>query len=73
MQQFFCSPFTIPIVAIAGTFLWLTISALAKAVHDIVRHRNEIELKQVLVERGLGAEEIERILLVTTSYDEKLA
>ena len=73
MHQLFYSPFTIPIVAIGGTFLWLSIAAIAKLVGDIVRHRNEIELKQALVERGFGPAEIERIMLASGTPDEQLA
>ena len=73
MHQLFYSPFTIPIVAIAGTFIWLSISAMAKVVYGIVRHRNEIELKQAMIERGLKADEIERILVATALQDEQVA
>ena len=73
MHHFVYSPFTIPIVAIVGVFLWLSISALAKVVYGIVRHRNEIELKQAMVARGLKADEIERILLATALHDEQVA
>ena len=73
MHQLFFSPFAIPIVAIIGTFLWLSAVTLGKLVHGIVRHRNEIELKQALVERGFGADEIERILLASAPHDEQLS
>jgi hypothetical protein len=56
------SPFAIAAVAIIGVFIWLNISAIAAAVQNIVKHRNEIELKQMLIERGMTAEEIERII-----------
>ena len=64
-MSIFTSPFTIPIVAIGGAFTWMIIQAIVTAVGDIVKHRNEIELKQTLVDRGMNADEIERIVRAT--------
>ena len=48
-MTFFMSPFAIPIVAIVGVFVFLCISAVMNCVQSIVKHRNEVELKQQLV------------------------
>jgi len=64
-MSLFMSPFAIPLVAIIGVFSWLCISAIVSGVQSIVKHRNEIELKQQLAERGMSAEEIERVVSAT--------
>lgn len=69
MSMFF-SAFAIPIVAIIGVFVWMSISAIAEAAQSIVKHRNEIELKQMMVDRGMSAEEIERVVRATNQSDE---
>ena len=56
------NPIAIPIVAITSVFAFLIISAIVDGVSQIVKHRNEIELKQSLVDRGMSADEIERII-----------
>ena len=56
------NPLLIPVLAVGGTFLWLIIHSIVSSVRDIVKHRNELELKQSLVDRGFSAEEIERIV-----------
>ena len=48
----------IPIVAI-----------IAKYWHDAVRSRSEIELKRSMVERGMSADEIERVMSAGTPPD----
>lgn len=65
-MSFFMSPLAIPVVAIIGVFSWMCISAVVGGVQSIVKHRNEIELKQQLVERGMSAEEIERVVSATS-------
>ncbi len=65
-MSLFVSPFAIPLVAIIGVFSWMCISAIVTGVQSIVKHRNEIELKQQLVERGMSAAEIERVVSATT-------
>ncbi len=64
------SPYAIPIVAIIGTFVWMSISAIADAAQSIVKHRNEIELKQNMIDRGMSAEEIERVVHATIKSDD---
>ncbi len=66
MTQFVFSPFSIPLAAIVGAFAWLIISAVATSVRDIVRHRNEVELKQSMIARGMSADEIERVLCASS-------
>ena len=61
-MSLFSSPLVIPVVAILGVFGWLIISSIVVAVRQIVKHRNEVELKQLLVDRGMSAEEIERVV-----------
>ncbi|MEM8732686.1 MAG: hypothetical protein AAGG44_00585 [Planctomycetota bacterium] len=59
------SPMAIPIVAIVSVFGWLIIHSLVSGVRAIVKHRNEVELKQSLVDRGMSADEIERVVTAT--------
>ena len=70
-MSLFMSPFAIPIVAIIGVFAWMCISAVVNGVQSIVKHRNEIELKQQLVERGMSADEIERVVSATNIKEER--
>lgn len=58
----FASPFSIPIVAIICVFGWLAIQSIVAGIRGIVKHRNEVELKQMLVDRGMSADEIERVV-----------
>ena len=69
-MTFFMSPIAIPIVAIVSVFGYLCISALASSVQSIVKHRNEVELKQQLVDRGMSADEIERVIMASTVKQE---
>jgi hypothetical protein len=64
------SAFAIPVVAIIGVFVWLSITAIATAAQNIVKHRNEVELKQMMVDRGMSAEEIERVVRASNHVDE---
>lgn len=65
------SPFAIPIVAIVVAFVYLCISAVVNCAQSIVKHRNEVELKQQLADRGMSADEIERVVLATSVSDKK--
>jgi hypothetical protein len=67
----FTSPIAIPVVAIGGVFLWMIIEAIVTNVRDIVKHRNEVELKQSMVDRGMSADEIERVLRASNSKSRK--
>mgnify|MGYP001795961442 CR=1 FL=1 len=71
-MTFMISPFAIPIVVIVSVFVFLCISAFMNCVRSIVKHRNEVELKQQLVDRGMSADEIERVVMATTVKDEKV-
>ena len=72
-MSLFSSPFAIPIVAIISVFTWLLISSvvsvIVSGVKGIVKHRNEVELKQMLVDRGMSAEEIERVVNATSQEE----
>ncbi len=61
-MSLFMSPFAIPIVAIMSVFAWMIVTAIVSGVQGIVKHRNEVELKQMLVDRGMSADEIERVV-----------
>ena len=64
------SPFAIPVVAIVMVLGYLITQSIVAGVRGIVKHRNEIELKQSLIERGLSADEIERIVNATSLGDD---
>jgi hypothetical protein len=66
-MQLIYSPMLIPVVAIVGVFTWLIISSVATAARQIVRHRNEVELKHAMIQRGMSADEIERVLSVSSN------
>lgn len=65
------NPIAIPIVAITSVFAFLIISAIVDGVSQIVKHRNEIELKQSLVDRGMSVDEIERIIHASPTKTKK--
>lgn len=67
----FYSPMAIPIVAIISVFTWLIIQSIVAGARAIVKHRNEVELKQSLVDRGMSADEIERIIHATSLEPDK--
>lgn len=62
----FMSPFIIPVAAVVSVFAWMIISSIVAGVRGIVKHRNEVELKQMLVARGMSAEEISRVVESTS-------
>jgi len=51
--------FQIMIFAILGLML---IIAVLHYVHEVIKHRNEVGLKQSMVDRGMSAEEIEKVI-----------
>jgi hypothetical protein len=57
-------PLVIPIVAIVGFFVSMTVGAIAHYIFSIQRLRIEIALKQDLVLRGFSAREIAEIVAV---------
>ena len=54
-------PTAIPVIAVGGTFIWLTVASLSDAVARVMCRRADVELKQDLVARGFNSEEIVRI------------
>ncbi len=69
-MNMFYSPFAIPVIAIVSVFTWLLVRAIVSGVQAIVKHRNEVELKQMLVDRGMSVEEIERVVKATSGADD---
>jgi hypothetical protein len=59
------NPFLIPIVAIGGYFLHQIICSIAESYTATSKHRADTELKMQLVQRGMSASEIERVLTAT--------
>jgi hypothetical protein len=62
MSMFFGSPFSIPIVAIASVFIWLSITTVAEAISAAKKHQADAELKRSLAERGMSADEIAMVV-----------
>jgi hypothetical protein len=56
------NPFLIPIVAIIGYFAYRIIDSIAVAHRESSKHRQDTELKMVLAQRGMSAEEILRVV-----------
>lgn len=54
--------FFIPIAAILAVFVYLTVQSLAQAICEASKHRADAELKIALAQRGMTAEEIERVV-----------
>ena len=55
----FSSPFIIPVVAIVVA---VGVPILTSAWVDLEKHYRECELKRSMIDRGMSAEEIERVL-----------
>ncbi len=66
----FASPMAIPVVAILCVFGWLIVQSIVAGVRGIVKHRNEVELKQMLIDRGMSADEIERVVRASSLDNE---
>ena len=58
---------TIVLICVAAS----VITSIAKQLRKYACHRNEVELKRDLVERGLSVEEIERIVAAKGSVTNK--
>lgn len=69
-MSFLMTPFAIPIVAILAVFGYVAVQTVMSTVRGIVKHRNEIELKQSMIDRGMSAEEIERVIQSTSIRDD---
>jgi hypothetical protein len=59
-------PLVIPIVAIVGAFVTISIGCVTHYVYLIRRLEREIALKQELVLRGFSAQEIAEVLAATS-------
>jgi hypothetical protein len=55
-------PLVIPIVAIAGLFVTVSILGIAHYVYLLARLRAEIALKQEMLLRGYSADEISKVI-----------
>ncbi len=71
-MNLFYSPFAIPIVAILAVFTCSLVSLITSSVRSIVKHRNEVELKQSMIDRGMSADEIERVIRASSPASEKI-
>lgn len=58
------NPFLIPIVALIGYFLYRMVDSIAQAMSASSQHRDDAELKMTLANRGMSAEEIQRVVSV---------
>lgn len=58
----FASPFVIPVVAIVATFTFLSIATICHMIGNMYQVSRTLSMKQRLVEAGLSAAEIERII-----------
>lgn len=57
------NPFLIPIVAIAGYFLYRIVDSCNKSHAETVKHKADAELKITLAQRGMSPSEIERVVM----------
>lgn len=57
----------IPMLAIGGSFLIALVAVLSNAVSKVFMHWRDVSLKIRLVESGMNAEEIERIVHASSS------
>ncbi len=66
----FMTPFIIPVAGVVCVFAWMIVASIVSGVRGIVKHRNEVELKQMLVARGMSAEEIARVVEASSAGDD---
>ena len=59
LPELFRNPFVIPIVAIVAG---VAIPTISSAWVDQEKHKEECELKRLMIERGMSVEEIERVV-----------
>jgi|GEM_PF-5787552 hypothetical protein len=62
MNMLLASPFSIPIVAIAGVFIWLSIVAISEATTAAKKHQADVDLKRTLAQQGMSPEEIAMVV-----------
>jgi hypothetical protein len=68
LASLFDSPVSIPIVAICVA---IGVPVVAHYWFALRRHEMDTELKRSMVERGMSAEEIERVLAAKSAGDEE--
>jgi hypothetical protein len=56
------NPFLIPIVAILAFAVWMMIDAISRRTAEVRKHRADVELKIILAQRGMSADEILRVV-----------
>ena len=60
--DFLPMPFNFVILIIVIVFSWLLLACVVEQIGKYARHREQIELKRELLDRGLEADEIKTIL-----------
>ena len=68
LASFFENPFSIPIVAIC---VGIGVPVIAHYWFELKKHEMDNDLKRSMIERGMSAEEIERVLAARSSGDKK--
>lgn len=58
----FYSPFTVAIFISLGAMVYYAVVSITSSIEKVAKHRQTVELKQMLVDRGMSVEEIERIV-----------
>lgn len=65
------SPFNMVVLVVLIGSLFGLLKLIVIQVRMFASHREDVQLKRELVERGLGAEEIERIVLAKSPNEKK--
>ncbi len=65
------SPFNMVVLIVLIACVAGVITAVAKEVRKYLAYREEIELKREMIESGMGADEIERVLLTRSTRDSR--
>ena len=66
LTDFLHNPFAIPITAIV---VGISVPVISKLWFELERHREDTKLKRFMVERGMSADEIERVLAAKSPQD----
>jgi hypothetical protein len=61
--------FMVPIIAIVGFFIFIVVQAVANSLSSVAKHRADAELKIVLAQRGMSAEEIVQVVTAKVNAD----
>ncbi len=67
LSAIFSSPFIIPVVAIVAG---IGCPIISSTWLNVEKHRAECELKRAMIERGMSASEIERVLAATAPAEQ---